>query len=88
MVTTAFKGLGRAIRDGALDAGSEEFWKQVMQMILDHAESHLRLETPREYVQQLASASEALRRARSDGGAGGSSDLEKLRLMLEPHGGH
>lgn len=57
-------------------------------MMLDQAPYHLQLETPREYVQQLASASEALRRARSDGGTTGSSDLEKLRLLLEPHGGH
>lgn len=55
-----------------------------MQMSLDHAKEFLRRQTPREYVQQLAAASEALRRARTRGGGGGMDDLNELRELLEP----
>lgn len=57
-----------------------------MQLTLDQAHEILKMETPKEYTQQLAAASEALRRARTRGGGGGMSELEELRQMLDGHG--
>lgn len=56
----------------------------MMQMSLDHADRFLRRETPKEFTQQLAASSEALRRARTRGGGGGLPELEELRNLLEP----
>lgn len=56
-----------------------------MKGMLLNAEGHLKDQTPKEYVQQMASASEALRRTRLKEGAGeSSSELDELRELLEP----
>jgi hypothetical protein len=61
-----------------------------MQTCLDHAGEALKTETPKELVQQLASASQALQRARGSArgpAAGADTELDQLRALLDPAGG-
>lgn len=62
-----------------------------MAMTLDESERFLSIETPREYLQQLAVCSEAMRKARGKAGEGGHSDLQdalaSFRETMEPRGG-
>jgi hypothetical protein len=63
----------------------------MIQIGLDHADSCLELQTPKEYTQQLAAASEALTRAKVVERKGGASEargvLEDLRELLNPPAG-
>ena len=61
----------------------------MMLTCLDRAGEFLAVETPKEFVQQIGAASLALQRSRlvSKGGKSGTdSDIDKLRLLLEPEG--
>jgi hypothetical protein len=55
----------------------------MMQLSLDQAPEFLKLQTPKEYFQQLAAASEALRRAKLRGGAGATDELTRLQNLIE-----
>jgi len=59
-----------------------------MTLSLQTAKASLALQTPKEYVGQLAAASEAIRRARLKGSSGEKSEtlLEEWRRMMEPKG--
>ena len=52
-----------------------------MQVTLDRAADCLATETPKEYIQQIAAASQAMRLARGRGGDA-SSELAELRRLM------
>ena len=61
-----------------------------MQLCLDRAKDFLALQSPKEYVQQLAAASEALRRSRitkARFGGDGATELEEFRKIFNEGGG-
>lgn len=60
------------------------FWRQVIQISLDHPDEMMKRQTPKEYTQGLGAASEALRRARTKGGGDSKSLLDEVRALLEP----
>lgn len=61
-----------------------------MQITLGEASAFLGMQTPKEYVQQVAAASEGLRRAKMMKAKHGGQDgtlLDGLRSLLEGNGG-